>query len=127
MLAFKALTLSLNPSMPFAVGVIETQGFPAVLAVADAMVKAGRVTLVKYERAESGRQFVAVRGPVSEVKQSVAAGLDAGKDLPNEGQVVAHYIVPNPPPNLDAVLPIYFSEESEDFWLDEMRGILPGL
>lgn len=113
--------------MPFAVGVIETQGFPAVLAVADAMVKAGRVTLVKYERAESGRQFVAVRGPVSEVKQSVEAGLVAGNDMPNEGRVTTHYIIPNPPPNLDAVLPIYFSEESEDFWLAEMRGILPGL
>ena len=61
--------------MPFAVGVIETQGFPAVLGVADAMVKAGRVTLVKYERAESGRQFVAVRGPVMEVKRAVEAGL----------------------------------------------------
>lgn len=113
--------------MPFAVGVIETQGFPAILGVADAMVKAGRVTLVKYERAESGRQFVAVRGPVSEVKRSVAAGLEAGNNMPNEGKVVAHYIVPNPPENLEAVLPIYFSEESEDYWLEEMRGILPGL
>lgn len=113
--------------MPFAVGVIETQGFPAVLAVADAMVKAGRVTLVKYERAESGRQFVAVRGPVSEVKRAVEAGIEAGNNMPNEGTVTTYYIVPNPPENLEAVLPIYFSEESEDFWLEEMRGILPGL
>lgn len=113
--------------MPFAVGVIETQGFPAVLAVADAMVKAGRVTLVKYERAESGRQFVAVRGPVSEVKRAVEAGLVVGNNMPNEGKVTTHYIVPNPPENLEVVLPIYFSEESEDFWLEEMRSILPGL
>lgn len=113
--------------MPFAVGVIETQGFPAVLAVADAMVKAGRVTLVKYERAESGRQFVAVRGPVSEVKRAVEAGLVVGNDMPNEGTVTTYYIVPNPPENLEAVLPIYFSEESQDHWLEEMRGILPGL
>ncbi|MBE7381809.1 MAG: carbon dioxide-concentrating mechanism protein CcmK [Leptolyngbya sp. SIO1E4] len=113
--------------MPFAVGVIETQGFPAVLAVADAMVKAGRVTLVKYERSESGRQFVAVRGPVSEVKRAVEAGVIVGNNMPNEGTVTAHYIVPNPLENLEAVLPIYFSEESEDHWLEEMRGILPGL
>jgi microcompartment protein CcmL/EutN len=113
--------------MPFAVGVIETQGFPAVLAVADAMVKAGRVTLVKYERAESGRQFVAVRGPVSEVKRAVEAGLVVGNNMPNEGKITTHYIVPNPPENLEVVLPIYFSEESEDFWLEEMRSILPGL
>ena len=32
--------------MPQAVGVIQTVGFPAVLAAADAMVKAGRVTIV---------------------------------------------------------------------------------
>ncbi|MEL6381120.1 MAG: carbon dioxide-concentrating mechanism protein CcmK [Cyanobacteria bacterium J06626_18] len=113
--------------MPYAVGVIETQGFPAVLGVADAMVKAGRVTLVKYERAESGRQYVVVRGPVSEVKRAVEAGIEVGNNMPNEGTVTTHYIIPNPPENLDAVLPIYFSEESEDFWLEEMRGILPGL
>ena len=52
--------------MPIAVGVIETQGFPAVLATADAMVKAGRVTFPNQERSESGRQPVAVRGPISE-------------------------------------------------------------
>lgn len=41
--------------MALAVGVIETQGFPAVLAAADAMLKAGRVTLVTFEMAESAR------------------------------------------------------------------------
>ncbi len=111
--------------MAFAVGVIETQGFPAVLAVADAMVKAGRVTLVKYDRSESGRQFVAVRGPVMEVKRAVEAGLAAGNNMPNNGTVTTHYIVPNPLDNLDAVLPIYFSEESEEFWIDEVQGTHP--
>lgn len=110
--------------MPFAVGVIETQGFPAVLAAADAMVKAGRVTLVKYDRSESGRQFVAVRGPVSEVKQAVEAGIEAANNMPNEGRVTTYYVVPNPPENLEVVLPIYFSEESEDFWLEEIRGLI---
>ncbi|HEY9888847.1 MAG TPA: carbon dioxide-concentrating mechanism protein CcmK [Candidatus Obscuribacterales bacterium] len=113
--------------MPFAVGVIETQGFPAVLAAADAMVKAGRVTLVKYDRSESGRQFVAIRGPVSEVKRSMEAGLEAANNTPNNGTVTTHYVVPNPPENLEAVLPIYFGEDSQDIWLEEMRGILPGL
>jgi len=32
--------------MPQAVGVIQTLGFPAFLAAADAMVKGGRVTLL---------------------------------------------------------------------------------
>ena len=108
--------------MPFAVGVIETYGFPAMLVVADAMVKAGRVTIVKYEQADSGRQFVCIRGPVSEVKRAVEAGLIVGSDLPNEGCVTTHYIVPNPPENLEVVLPIDFTEGSEEFWIEEIRG-----
>ena len=101
--------------MPIAVGVIETQGFPPVLAAADAMVKAGRVTLVVYDRSESGRQFVAVRGPVSEVERAVEAGIAAANALPGVAEVTTHYIVPNPPENIEAVLPIDYTETSEMF------------
>lgn len=103
--------------MPEAVGVIETQGFPAVLAAADAMVKAGRVTLVKYDRSESGRQFVAIRGPVSEVNRAMEAGIEAGNNMPELGEVTTHYIVPNPPENVEKVLPIDYSEKVEVFRL----------
>ena len=61
--------------MPMAVGVIETLGFPAVLAAADAMVKSAEVTIVYHDKAESGRFVVAVRGQVSEVQRSVTAGI----------------------------------------------------
>ncbi|MGB3493191.1 MAG: carbon dioxide-concentrating mechanism protein CcmK [Elainellaceae cyanobacterium] len=101
--------------MPIAVGVIETQGFPTVLAAADAMVKAGRVTIVVQDRSESGRQFVAVRGPVSEVQRAVEAGVAAGNQLPGEGTVTTYYIVPNPPENLETILPINYNEQSEPF------------
>ncbi|MGF1496830.1 MAG: carbon dioxide-concentrating mechanism protein CcmK [Elainellaceae cyanobacterium] len=101
--------------MPIAVGVIETQGFPTVLAAADAMVKAGRVTIVVQDRSESGRQFVAVRGPVAEVKRAVEAGIAAGNSLPGEGTVTTYYIVPNPPENLETVLPINYTSKSERF------------
>lgn len=104
--------------MPIAVGVIETQGFPTVLACADAMVKAARVTLVQYSRAESGRHFVAIRGEVAEVRTALAAGIEAGEQGWGGGetrQVITHYIVPNPPENLESVLPIDFSEASELF------------
>ncbi|NJL55817.1 carbon dioxide-concentrating mechanism protein CcmK [bacterium] len=101
--------------MTIAVGVIETQTFPAVLAAADAMVKAGRVTLTKYERSESGRQFVAVRGPVAEVRRAVEAGLVAANACPNNAEVMTHVIIPNPQENIEAVLPIEFSPESEPF------------
>ncbi|HLP89327.1 MAG TPA: carbon dioxide-concentrating mechanism protein CcmK [Nostocaceae cyanobacterium] len=100
--------------MPMAVGVIETLGFPAVLAAADAMVKSAAVTIVYYGIAESGRLLVAVRGQVAEVKTSVDAGIAAGEQTYG-GQVITYYIVPNPPENVEEILPIHFTQKSEPF------------
>ncbi|MFW6359019.1 MAG: carbon dioxide-concentrating mechanism protein CcmK [Chroococcales cyanobacterium] len=102
--------------MPMAVGVVETLGFPAVLAAADAMVKAARVTVVFCDKSESGRFMVCIRGPVSEVKRALPMGVEAGENTYG-GQVITHYIVPNPPENLEAILPIDYTEESEPFRL----------
>ena len=100
--------------MPQAVGVIQTLGFPAVLAAADAMVKGGRVTIVYFDKAERAEFLVAVRGPVSEVKQAMAAGLEAAAHTPG-GEVVSHYTVPNPPENALAVLPLDYTEAVAQF------------
>jgi microcompartment protein CcmL/EutN len=102
--------------MPKAVGVIQTDGFPPVLAAADAMVKAGSVTLVYYGLAERAEFLVAVRGTVSEVERAVTAGVQAGEET-RPGGIVSHYIVPNPPENLESVLPIHYTPESEEFWI----------
>jgi len=98
-----------------AVGVVQTVGFPGVLAAADAMVKGGRVTLVTYEGAESGHYFVAIRGTISEVKQAMAAGLEAVETQTHGAKVLNHYIVPNPPENIVSILPLEYSEASEPF------------
>ncbi|QOV22159.1 carbon dioxide-concentrating mechanism protein CcmK [Anabaenopsis elenkinii] len=100
--------------MPLAVGVIETLGFPAVLAAADAMVKSAAVTIVYYGQAESARLLVAVRGQVAEVRRAVEAGILAGEQAYG-GQVITHYIVPNPPENVETILPIHFTQKSEPF------------
>ncbi len=100
--------------MPQAVGVIETLGFPAVLAAADAMVKGGRVTLVYFDKAERGNFYVAIRGSVSEVKSAMDAGLEAAENTYG-GKVMLHYTVPNPPENIVTVLPIHYTEASEPF------------
>ncbi|ACK70585.1 microcompartments protein [Gloeothece citriformis PCC 7424] len=100
--------------MPQAVGVIQTLGFPAVLAAADAMVKGARVTIVYFDKAERGEFLVAVRGPISEVTPSVEAGLKAATNTFG-GEVVSHYIVPNPPENVLAVLPLEYTPEVEAF------------
>lgn len=100
--------------MPAAVGVIETLGFPAVLAAADAMVKAGAVTLVYFGIAESGQFLVAIRGRNAEVTTAVAAGIAAGEEVFG-GQVVTHYIIPNPTENVETVLPIEYTTKVEQF------------
>ncbi len=101
--------------MPLAVGVIQTNGFPPVLAAADAMVKAGRVTLVYFGLAERAEFLVAVRGPTAEVKRAVESGIAAASATPPGGMLVSHYIVPNPPENVEAVLPLEFTARVERF------------
>jgi len=100
--------------MPMAVGVIETLGFPCVLAAADAMVKSAAVTIVYYGIAESGRFIVAARGHVAEVKTAVAAGIAVEEEVFG-GEVITYYIVPNPPENVETILPIHFTRKSEPF------------
>jgi microcompartment protein CcmL/EutN len=97
-----------------AVGVIETLGFPSILAAADAMVKAGRVTIVFFDKAEKGNFIVVIRGGISEVKPAMEAGLEAAEKTMG-GQVMTHYTVPNPPDNVVAVLPIEYTEAVEHY------------
>lgn len=97
-----------------AVGVIQTLGFPAVLAAADAMLKGGRVTLVYFDKGESGTFVIAIRGGISEVRPAMLAGLAAAENTFG-GEVITHYTVPNPPDNVVAVLPIDYTEQVEQF------------
>lgn len=100
--------------MPAAVGVIQTVGFPGVLAAADAMVKAGRVTLVYYGLAERAEFLVAIRGSTSEVKPAIEAGVEAVKQVYG-AELVDYYIIPNPPENLEVVLPIKYTTKVQQF------------
>lgn len=109
--------------MSIAVGMIETLGFPAVVEAADAMVKAARVTLVGYEKIGSARVTVIIRGDVSEVQASVAAGVENVKRV-NGGQVMSTHIIARPHENLEYVLPIRYTEEVEQF-RESTTGIRP--
>jgi carbon dioxide concentrating mechanism protein CcmK len=109
--------------MAIAVGMVETLGFPAVVEAADAMVKAARVTLVGYEKIGSGRVTVIVRGDVSEVQASVAAGIENIKRV-NGGQVLSTHIIARPHENLEYVLPIRYTEAVEAF-RESVSGIRP--
>lgn len=112
--------------MPVAVGVLETKGFPGVLAAADAMVKAGRVTLVGHLRCGSARFAVVIRGDVSEVKNSMAAGVDAVENAYG-GVLESWVIIPRPHENVEAVLPIAYTDAVERFRDSvESPRVLPG-
>lgn len=100
--------------MSVAVGVIQTLGFPGVLAAADAMVKSGRVTLVYFGLAERSQFLVAIRGTTSEVRPAVDAGIEAATQVYG-AEIIDYWIIPNPPDNLEAVLPIHYTDAVEQF------------
>lgn len=95
-----------------AVGSLETKGFPGVLAAADAMVKAGRVTLVGYLRAGSARFTINIRGDVSEVKTAMEAGI-AAVEKTYGATLESWVIIPRPHENVECILPIAYSESVE--------------
>lgn len=96
------------------VAVVQVDGFPGTLACADAMVKAARVTLVQFDLAERAQFYVVIRGPNSEVQRAVPAGL-AAIESTEGATLINYYIVPNPPENIVAVLPVDYSERSQPF------------
>ena len=97
-----------------AVGSIESKGFPGILAAADAMVKAGRITIVGYIRAGSARFTLNIRGDVQEVKVAIEAGIDAIERT--EGATLETWvIIPRPHENVVGVLPIDYSDQVEQF------------
>ena len=97
-----------------AVGSIESKGFPGILAAADAMVKAGRITIVGYIRAGSARFTLNIRGDISEVKTAMAAGIEAIEKT--EGATLETWvIIPRPHDNVVGVLPIGYSDAVETF------------
>ncbi|MEA5539719.1 BMC domain-containing protein [Limnoraphis robusta Tam1] len=109
-----------------AVGALETKGFPGILAASDAMVKAGRVTLVGYIRAGSARFTVMIRGDVSEVKAAMDAGIAAVENVYG-GALETWVIIPRPHENVVAILPIDFSEEVEEYRAAAEGLTLPGM
>jgi microcompartment protein CcmL/EutN len=84
-----------------ALGLIETRGFVGLVEASDAMVKAARVTLTRYERIGSGYVTTLVRGDVGAVKAAVAAGEEAARRV---GELVCGHIIPSPHPSLEDIL-----------------------
>ena len=86
-----------------ALGLVSTRSFPAIVATADAMLKASGVTLVGYEKIGSGHCTAIVRGGISDVRLAVEAGAEAAEQF---GQLISSSLIPRPLANLEVVLPI---------------------
>ena len=76
-----------------ALGMIETRGFIGMVEASDAMVKAAKVTLVKYERIGGGYVTALVRGDVGAVKAAVQAGSSAAEKV---GELISAHVIPSP-------------------------------
>ena len=76
-----------------AIGMIETKGYVAALAAADAMVKAANVTVVGRQEVGDGLVSVTIVGDVGAVKAATEAGAETAT---NEGALVSAHVSPRP-------------------------------
>ena len=86
-----------------ALGLVSTQSFPAIVGVADMMLKSSGVRLVGYEKTGGGYCTAVVRGNLSDVRLAVEAGADVAEQF---GQLMSKAVITRPMPNLEVVLPI---------------------
>lgn len=94
------------PSHPYegmALGLVSAQSFPAVVGIADMMLKSAGVHLVGYEKTGSGYCTAVVRGDIASVRLAVQAGIEAAETF---GQHVSSLVLPRPSADLERVLPI---------------------
>ena len=79
--------------MSEALGMIETKGYVAALAAADAMVKAANVTIVGREEVGDGLVAVVIQGDVGAVKAATEAGAET---VATVGELVSVHVIPRP-------------------------------
>jgi microcompartment protein CcmL/EutN len=82
-----------------AIGMIETKGFVAALAAADAMVKAANVTIIAREQVGDGLVAVVIKGDVGAVKAATEAGAETANQV---GELISVHVIPRPHPDLGA-------------------------
>ena len=84
-----------------ALGMIETKGFVGMVEASDAMVKAAKVRLIRYEKIGGGYVTALVRGDVGAVKAAVEAGAAAAKRV---GELVSVHVIPSPHSDVDEII-----------------------
>jgi carbon dioxide concentrating mechanism protein CcmO len=86
-----------------ALGLVSTQSFPAIIQVADKLLKSAGVILIGFEKIGGGHCTAIVRGRFADIRMAVEAGRQTAEEF---DQIVSTVVIPRPLPNLEAVLPI---------------------
>jgi microcompartment protein CcmL/EutN len=91
-----------EPQAPFAVGLIETQGFTAVFEAIDTALKTAAVEVLAREKLGGGYITVLIKGDVA----AVQAAIDAGKaKVEGLGKLIAAHVIPSPSEGVLSLLP----------------------
>lgn len=91
-------------------GFVETQGYVPAFAVADAMVKAANVEIVKKVWIGAAMVTIIVRGEVGAVRTAVDAGAAAAKQA---GQLHCAHVIARPAEGAAKVVGLKLSDDKE--------------
>jgi microcompartment protein CcmL/EutN len=91
----------------YAMGMVETIGFPAMIAAADAAAKAADVKVTTFQKADSGIVTIYIIGDVASVQSAVDVGKEAAKSV---GQFRHAHVIARPD---EHVIQMLFPKESE--------------
>jgi microcompartment protein CcmL/EutN len=94
--------LHVSQQAPFAIGMIETQGFTAVIEAIDTAAKAASVEVIGKEKLGGGFVTVVIKGDVAAVKAAIEAGKSKVEGL---GKLIAAHVIARPSASILALLP----------------------
>lgn len=100
-----------------ALGMIETQGIPALIAAADAAAKTADVRVTTYEKADAGIVTVYILGDVSAVKAAVEAGEAEARKI---GKLLSAHVIPRPDVSLSSLIEKPVRKEAERPHLEKL-------
>jgi microcompartment protein CcmL/EutN len=93
---------TVSEQAPFAIGMIETQGFTAVIEAIDTACKAASVEVIGKEKLGGGYVTVLIKGDVAAVRAAVDAGKAKVEGL---GKLIASHVIPRPSAAVLSLLP----------------------
>lgn len=88
-----------------AIGLLETRGFPAMVAAADAMVKAADVQFTAYETIGDALCTAIIRGKVANVAMALQVGMAEVQRMQG-GELISIAVITRPLEDLEKTLPV---------------------